>query len=75
MGLLGKLFGQKNGAAKPAKHSMQEEALKVMDSLHAQIVQLEENPDIPEAEKAERIGKLKQEMQKFSDAMGWKYEA
>lgn len=73
MGFLDKLFGSKQ--EKPASRDLKEQALTAIDALNAQIVQLEENPDIPETEKAEQIRRLNEEIRTFSASMGWKYDA
>ncbi len=70
MGLFGKLFGNA-GAEK--KNSMQEQALSAIDQINAQIMALEQNPDIPEEEKADKIRLLKHELKRFAESMGWEY--
>ena len=73
MSLFAKLFGsgeQKNPAP---KQDMKEQALSAIDSMNAQIAALEANPDLPEAQKAEQIAALKQEIRRFSESMGWIY--
>ena len=75
MGILGKLFGEKNPGAKPASRSLKEESLTAIDALNAQIAGLENDPNLSDAQKAEQIALLKREIKTFADAMGWKYDA
>ncbi len=70
MGLFGKLFGNA-GAEK--KNSMREQALSVIDQINLQIMELEQNPDIPEEEKADKIRLLHHEIKRFAESMGWEY--
>lgn len=55
--------------------SLQETTLTAIDNLNAQIIGLENDPHLSDEQKAEQIALLKREIKKFSDAMGWKYDA
>ena len=73
MSIFGKLFGVKSADTKPASRSLKEESLTAIDALNAQIVDLENDPNLSDAQKAEQIALLEREIKRFSDAMGWKH--
>ncbi len=72
MGFLDKLFGAEK--AKPLNRDLKEEALRTIDALNAQIVMIEDDPNLSEMEKDEKIRLLKREIRTFAESMGWKYD-